>query len=572
MVTEVTTPRRSESRLTGNADRFVNLTPRAYNTVMKRPPLGILLALGLSSCTVGPNYQPPKANVQPKFGELASESTTQPSRPTTRPVQVTQWWATFHDPQLDALIERAVKKNPSLQQATSRILQARAERIIAGAGELPTVNVGGGYLHARGSSNVSFPLSAFGITSAPKGKQANASRVDAPAGVNAPQLGPVGGTLGGGVPASPLGGGGLPNATTDLYQAGFDASWEIDVFGGVRRSIEAANAGFQAAIEDRRDVYISLLAEVARNYIELRGLQRQIAIAQENLASQEQTLALTEDRFHAGVTTELDVARARAQVAGTAANIPGLDSQVHQTAHRIAVLLGEQPMALLQELISIKPVPNAPDEVPIGVPADLLRRRPDIRRAERQLASATAQVGVATAQLYPRFTILGTFGFDATKFKNLANWTSYYYSIGPGVTWPIFDAGRIRANIRVQNEAVNQYLNVYEQTVLNAMEEVEDALVGYSREQQRRQALAEAVAANHQSVDLATQQYKQGVVDFLTVLDAQGSLFAAEDALARSDTQIDSDLIALYKALGGGWEVDANQPPPDFKHPLPFFP
>jgi NodT family efflux transporter outer membrane factor (OMF) lipoprotein len=525
---------------------------------MKCTPLGILLGLGLSACTVGPNYRQPKAKLEPAFGEVATTSTTQPSHPTTRPVEVTEWWSTFHDPQLDSLIQRAVKTNPNLIQAESRIREARAERIIAGAGELPTVNVGGGYQYARGSSNVVFPLSAFGAGGKNQpGKQAP-SRLGGPSQVNAPQLGAVGGTQGGGVPLSPLGGGGLPGVTTDLYQAGFDASWEIDIFGGVRRSIEAANADYQAAIEDRRDVYISLLSEIAVNYVELRGLQRQIAIAQDNLKAQQQMLSLTSDRFRAGVTTQLDVARAQAEVSTTASGIPALDAQVHQTAHRIAVLLGEPPMTLLQELMQIKPVPNAPGEVPVGVPADLLRRRPDIRRAERQLAGATARVGVATAQLYPRFTILGTFGFDATKFARIADWPSRYYSIGPGVTWPIFDAGRIRANIRVQNEAVSQYLSDYEQTVLNAMSEVEDALVDYSREQQRRAALAEAVAADQQARDLAKQQYQQGVVDFLTVLEAERSLFGAQDALAQSDTRISSDLVALYKALGGGWELEAS--------------
>jgi multidrug efflux system outer membrane protein len=511
--------------------------------------------MGLSACTVGPNYRQPNTKIDKAFGEVATESSTQPSHPTTRPVEVTEWWATFHDPEMDSLIRRAVKTNPNLRQAQSRILEARAERIIAGAGELPTVNAGGGYLHARGSSEVAFPLSAFGFPSSTKRKQENA-RVGSPSQVGVPNFSGETGTLGGGVPTSPLGGGGLPNVTTDLYQAGFDASWEIDIFGGVRRSIEAANADYQAALEDSRDVYISLLSEVARNYIELRGYQREIAIAQENLGSQQQSLALTEDRFRGGVTTQLDVARARAEVATTAAGIPSLDAQVHQTAHRIAVLLGEPPMTLLQELIEIKPIPAAPSDVPIGVPADLLRRRPDIRRAERQLASATARVGVATAQLYPRFTLLGTFGFDATKFARVADWPARYYSLGPGVTWPIFDAGRIRANIRVQNEALNQYMSDYDQTVLNAMQEVEDTLVDYSREQQRHQALDEAVAADQQAVDLARQQYQQGVVDFLTVLEAERSLYGAQDARARSEIQISSDLVALYKALGGGWELD----------------
>jgi multidrug efflux system outer membrane protein len=562
--------RRRCSRLSGNTLAneplfgfeawFVNPGDRAYNKGMKCIPLGILTAIGLAGCTVGPNYhEPENRKLQgQQFGELSSASATQPSQPTTRPMQIDEWWATFHDPELDNLIARAVKSNLNLAQAGSRILEARAERVIAGAGELPTVNVGGGYLRARGSKNVSFPLAAFGGGTAKGSGKQQPSRVDNPSQVNAPLGAGDAGSPEGGVPTSVLGGGGLPNVTTDLYQAGFDASWEIDIFGGVRRSIEAANADYQAALEDRRDVLISLLSEVARNYIELRGHQRQIAIAQENLHSQQQSLALTEDRFHAGVTTQLDVARAQAEVATTAASLPLLDAQVHESAHRIAVLLGEQPMALLVELMEIKPIPAAPAEVPIGVPADLLRRRPDIRRAERQLSSATARVGVATAQLYPRFTLLGSFGFDASKFMKVADWPSYYYSIGPGVTWPIFDAGRIRANIHVQNEAVKQYLSIYEQTVLDAMEDVENALVDYSREQQRHQALAEAVAANRQAVDLATQQYRQGVVDFLTVLEAQRSLFGAEDSMAVSEVQISADLVALYKAVGGGWQMEAH--------------
>jgi NodT family efflux transporter outer membrane factor (OMF) lipoprotein len=534
---------------------FVKHMFGAYNMSMKSFPLGILTALGLVGCTVGPNYHAPKAAVESRFGEVASVSATQPSLPTTRPVQITEWWATFHDPQLDSLINRAVKTNPSLVQAESRIREARAQRVIAGAGEFPTVNVDSGYQHARGSSKVVFPLSAFTGGSATKGK-AQPSRVDSPS--QAPiTSGGAGSSTGAGVPLSPLGLGGLPGVTTDLYQAGFDASWEIDIFGGVRRSVEASSADFEAAVEDRRDVLISLLSEVARNYIDLRGYQRQIDIAQENLHSQQQSLALTEDRFRAGVTTQLDVARARAQVATTAAGIPSLDAQVHDTIHRLSVLLGEPPIGLMAELLTTQPIPLAPAEVPIGMPAELLRRRPDIRRAERQLAAATARVGVATAQLYPRFSITGSFGFDATKFARVASWPARYYAIGPSVTWPIFDAGRIRANIRVQNEAVNQSLSIYEQTVLVAMQDVEDALVDYSREQQRHQALAEAVAANHLAVDLATQQYQQGVVDFLTVLEAQRSLYGAQDSLARSENQISADLVALYKALGGGWEIIA---------------
>lgn len=520
---------------------------------MKRILLGIVTASTLLGCTVGPNYRPPPTDAGKYFAELAGVSTTQPSLPTTRPIEITQWWTLFRDPELDGLIRRAVQSNPSLVQAESRIRQARAERAVAGAAEWPTVNVDGGYQRSRGSRNITFPPSAFGIPAGKStGKQAP-TRLDQP---STPTAGASGGGTSGstGVPLSPLGGGGLPGVALDLFQAGFDASWEVDVFGGVRRNVEAATADYQAALEDRRDVLITLVAEVARNYVELRGFQREILIAQQNLRAQQQTLALTQDRFHAGVATQLDVARAQSQVATTAAGIPSLDEEAHDSIHRIGVLLGEHPGALLEELGVRTPIPPAPPEVPIGVPAEVLRRRPDVRRAERQIAAATARVGVATAELYPRFTLLGTFGFDATKFTHIADWSSRYYSIGPGVSWPIFDAGRIRANIRVQNEAEAQALSAYVQTVLIALRDVEDALVAYSREQMRRAALLEAVQANHQAVDLATEQYRQGVVDFLTVLEAQRALYGSEDSLVQSDSRCSSNLVALYKALGGGWE------------------
>jgi NodT family efflux transporter outer membrane factor (OMF) lipoprotein len=511
---------------------------------MKRTALGVLAALGLAGCSVGPNYSPPTFKTPPAFSEVPPAATTQPSRTNSQPIEITEWWATFHDPELASLIRRAIKSNLDLKQAESRIRSARWSRVISTSGQYPNVNLGGGYLGARGSKNVTFPLSAFG---APSGKEKKAAG-DASAG------GSGGATSG--APLSPLGGGGLPGVETNIYQAGFDASWEVDIFGGVRRSVEAAEADYQASVEARRDVYVSLLAEIARNYVELRGFQSEIRIAQENLKSQQDSLALTQERFRAGVTTQLDVSRAQAQVASTAAGIPSLDAQLHQTIHRLSVLLAEQPSALRDELLKPGPIPALPDVVPVGVPTDLLRRRPDIRRAERQLASATARVGVATADLYPKLTLIGSFGFDASKFSHIADYTSRYWSIGPGISWPVFNAGRIRANVQVYNETQQQALTTYEQTVLQAMQDVEDALVAYSREQMRRQALNDSVNANRQSVDLATQQYRQGVVDFLTVLEAQRALYAAQDALAQSDAQIAANLVALYKAIGGGWEVE----------------
>jgi NodT family efflux transporter outer membrane factor (OMF) lipoprotein len=327
---------------------------------------------------------------------------------------------------------------------------------------------------------------------------------------------------------------------------------------------EAAKADVQAAIEDQRDVLVSLLAEVARNYIDLRGYQRQYAIAQENLAAQQDTLQLTTSKFNAGFVTQLDVARQATQVATTAAALPGLEAQIHSSMHALGVLLGKDPDALAVELSAAAPIPPVPPEVPVGLPSELLRRRPDIRRAERRMAAATARVGEATADLYPKFSITGALGLDSTKPKHILDWSSKYWALSPGISWPIFDAGRVRANINVTNEVQKQALDDYQQTVLTALKDVEDSLSSYQTEQVRRAALADAVTAAQQAVELAKQQYNQGVVDFLTVLDAQRAEFATEDSLAQSDQAISTDLVSLYKALGGGWEITAaaTQPPP----------
>ncbi len=363
--------------------------------LMERVPAVAVSAamVAMSGCTVGPDYSRPGMKAPGAYGEPgALASTTVPastrpagpmSRITTRPVQVTQWWSTFGDPQLDSLIDRAMRANLDLRQAESRIRAARAQRTISGASDYPTLNSGGGYNTERGSKNITIPLGAFGGgggsggTSAKAGGRARTPEQDR----SGP---PVSAAL-----QSPFGGGGFPGAETSLYQAGFDAAWELDVFGGIRRDIEAAGADYEASVEDRRDAMVTLLAEVARDYITLRGLQRQSSIAEENLRSQQESLGLTRERFEKGFTTELDVARAQAEVAATAASLPALQIATRQAMHRIAVMLASPPQALIEELSRPSPIPVVPPEVPVGLPSDLLRRRPDIRRAERQLAAAT---------------------------------------------------------------------------------------------------------------------------------------------------------------------------------------
>lgn len=536
-------------------------------TKMNGRTVGAMLAVMVAGCEVGPNYKPPEMKVRATFAEanVKGASTTRASVPTTQPGSppVTLWWTTFHDPELNVLIGRAVRGNLTLRQAVSRVRQARYQRAIAGAGLFPNVNADGGYQRARGSSNVVIPLGAFGggPSSGGAGTSSGAAQRTGKNGMTAqPQqeIAGGGGTVAGGPPGgpqSPLGLGGFPGVNTDLYQIGFDATWEIDVFGGQRRGIEAANAEFDAAREDARDALVSLLAETARTYIELRGDQRQYEIARQNLAAQQDTLNLTRSKYQAGFVTQLDVARQATQVATTAAALPALEGRVRIAIHTLGVLVGEDPDALSAELIKPGVIPPVPPEIPVGLPSELLRRRPDVRRAERQLAAATARVGQATADLFPKFSITGAMGLDSTQPKHLFDWGSRYWALSPGFSWPIFDAGRIRANIDAQDEIRQQAYANYQQTVLNALKDVEDSLSSYRTEQLRNQSLSDAVKAARQAVDLARQQYDQGVTDFLTVLDAERAEYAAEDSLAQSDQTISTDLVALYKALGGGWEI-----------------
>ncbi|MDB5353623.1 MAG: transcriptional regulator, Fis family [Phycisphaerales bacterium] len=507
-------------------------------------------------CAVGPNYEQPGTQMPAEFS--APQPTTQPSATqpsTTQPsANIGRWWETFNDPVLDSLIDRAVKSNLDLRVAQSRVRESRFSTDIQRAGLFPVANADASYTRERLSKTGFF----LGGTQPPVDVSPGATGVPNTGGpatvTRSAGKAAAGGTSAGAANSSVLSQ--LSKTEFDVFQGGFDASWEIDVFGGVRRSIEAARADEQAAVEARRDTMVSLLAEVARNYIQLRGVQRELDIAADNIRSQQDTVDLTKSRFNAGLATDLDVARAEAQVATTRATVPGLQTTAQQSIHRLGVLLGQQPTALMEELSKASPIPPPPPTVPVGLPSQLLRRRPDVRRAERQLAAATARVGVATADLFPRFSLTGSLGLAAGQFKQLGRLDSVFYTIGPSVSWPIFDAGKIVANIHVQNEREGQYLAQYQATVLVSLEDVENALVGYSQEQARREQLQLAVDANRRAVDLANQLYTKGLTDFLNVLDAQRNLYASQDALVQSEQSVSSDIVALYKALGGGWEAE----------------
>lgn len=545
-------------------------------TILQCAAVALALAVA-GGCAVGPNYETPRIATAKKFGEIrASSGSTNavPSVIVDSQSPVIAWWHTFRDPDLDRLVEAAVRENLDLQIASERIVQARAQRRVVASGLFPEIETDGGYNRARGSKNVVLPLgpggsgggagSAAGAASPsgqPAPKVASAAKADPP---GDPPAATGAGTLGGGGlganPSanilSPFGKGGLPGVTTDLYQLGFDSTWELDVFGGVRRNLEAARADLEAAVESRRDILVTLLAEVARNYLDLRGTQQRLAVANENLAAQKEILELTQSMRNSGLVSELDVARAAGQVATTAAGLPPLHSQTRQAIHALSTLLALDPTRLSAELEEPKPLPTMPPAVPVGLPSELLLRRPDIRRAERQLHAATARVGAAKADLFPKFALTGSAGLDSSSIGHLFDWQSHYFLISPTVDWPVFDAGRIRANVRLREAARRESLLQYRTTVLAAFREVDDELVAYTTEQTRRAALKEAVNQDRRALEIAQDQYRHGLADFLTVLDAQRAVLAAQDSLTQSDQTVATDLVALYKALGGGWQAN----------------
>jgi NodT family efflux transporter outer membrane factor (OMF) lipoprotein len=462
-----------------------------------------LLLLTAGCMTVGPDYHAPQTRMPTNWTDNGTAAFAPPSLTNPQLMAITNWWATFKDEKLATLVARAIATNLDLRMAESRVRQARAQRGVAVAGFWPSLNANGSYTRQGGGNN--------------------------------------------------------QNALDgDFYQAGLDATWELDIFGGTRRNVEAANADVAASIEDRRAVLVTLISEVALNYISLRGYQQQIVIAKENLVAQEHSAEYARKRFSGGFNSKLDVVNAEAQMATTRAQIPVLETAARQTVYALSLLLALEPSALVTELANDAPIPLTPPEVPVGLPSDLLRRRPDIRQAEAQLHGATARIGVAVADLFPQFALTGALGIEGQPPSSLVNWNNRFYSLGPSVNWNVFDFGRIRSNIKVQNELEEQALLGYQKTVLTALNDVESALVAYVREQQHRQALAEAVADNTQAVQLATQLYTEGQTDFLNVLVAQRSLYTAQDALVQSERTVATDLVASYKAWGGGWE---NEPP-----------
>ncbi|MBS0641936.1 MAG: efflux transporter outer membrane subunit, partial [Proteobacteria bacterium] len=342
----------------------------------------------------------------------------------------------------------------------------------------------------------------------------------------------------------------------DIFQGGFDASWELDLWGRIRRAVESSTASSTAAEEAQRAALLSTLAEVARDYIALRGTQAQLQIARDNVKIAQQSLSLTQQRAAGGVTTDLDVANASAQLRATLADIPVLEQQEAELINALSFLLGQAPNALRADLETANPVPPVPRRVPIGIPSELARRRPDIREAEAKLHAATADIGVAQAAFYPAVTLNGSVGLQALQFAKVFDLDSRLYSLGPGVSVPLFEGGRLRATLQLRESQQQEAALIYQRTVLQAWREVDDALTAYQAQQARRDQLIQSVADNKRALALAQDRYATGIASFLDVLTAQRSLLLTQLELQRSTTIVSTNLVALYKALGGGWEKD----------------
>ncbi len=467
--------------------------------------LAVLLSLTLAGCAAGPKYTPVKPEAPNKWHtELQGGLTArQPDSKT-----LARWWTTLRDPVLSSLEERAVKGNLDLKKALERIREARALRGIEKAKLFPNLNASGSAQEIR--------TSAYSTEETMEG--------------------------------------GRRGEESKLYKVGFDSSWELDIFGGIRRSIQAAQAELEATREELHDVLVSLLAEVSLNYVEVRTYQERLSAARTNMKAQQHIYELNLSRYHAGLIDELAVQQSRYVLESTRAQIPALETGLERAENRLAVLLGEKPGSLHQELAPNRTIPVPPVTVAVGIPADTLRHRPDVRRAERELAAATARIGVAKSELYPKFNLSGTIGLESVSTGHLWEWVSRTSSFGLNVLWKIFHAGALRQNIKVQTARQKQAFIQYESTVLKAMEEVENALVAYAKEQQRLESLKSAVKAAKLAYEIAWDRYKAGLVDFTDVLDAERSLQSYQDKLAQSEGAVTSNFVRLYKTLGGGWK------------------
>jgi NodT family efflux transporter outer membrane factor (OMF) lipoprotein len=456
----------------------------------------------MSGCMAGPNYKPPTTETPAGWSGVTNVTAATGARLAQTPADLAQWWTRFNDPKLTELVNVALRTNLDVRLAETLLREARAARGIDVGGLWPSLTLSGSATHS--------------------------------------------GVIGGPHPA------GSPNT----LGAGAGALWNLDVFGGTRRRIEADNAAIEAAFENVYGAQVALVSEVAIDYLQVRGAQDQIAIAQNNLKSQQHTAEVTRLKGKAGFDSALDQANADAQVATTASTIPVLETSIQQNIFALSILLDRPPADLLGDLSKPGSVltTNVPPEIPVGLPSDLLRRRPDIQAAEANLHQAAAQIGVAESAFFPQFSLTGTANYQNSVLRDLFAGPSGFYSAGAAIVWPVFSAGSTVSNVRLQKAAKDAAYISYQKTVLNALADVESSLVAFAKEWDHRKALSDSVVYNQRAYDLSQQLYQAGTEEFLNVLDAERSLFGSQTALAQSNQAILVDLVNIYRALGGGWQ------------------
>src|ERR1700681_233742 len=468
---------------------------------------GPMLGIGLTGCTVGPDYQSPEIREAPR--RSASDGGSVPSRTVEGAIDIV-WWKSFRDVRLSSLVERLVAQNLDLETAAERVIQSMAQRRVAGSQRLPHIEGQSSSTYNRQSPNGTLSL----LTPAP---------------------------------GAPL--------DYALFHDGLTSSGQLDLFGRVRRAVEAADAATLAAVENRHGVALAAVAELAQNYMQLRGTQNRLGISKRNLRLADENVELVNTRFGGGVATTLDLAQARAQRATIAATLPPLRIQEAELINAIGLLLGDAPRALETELRRSRILPRVPRKVPVGLPGTLVRRRPDVREAEARLHEATAQTGVAVANFYPDLTLNGAASVESLHLTNLFSPTSAAFSVGPSISIPIFEGGQLRGALTLRDSQQREAAIFFQKTVLQAWKEVDDALTAYREVQRRRADVARSVTENQAALQAAKQRYSEGAIDFLNVIATQAQLLQSENDLADSDTQIAIDLVNLYRALGGGWEV-----------------
>ncbi len=516
--------------------------------------MSVAAACALAACTVGPNYTAP---TPPTPKAWIDPSASHADRVTPHADPDPKWWSGFNDPVLDRLIAMAISGNLDLQQAVLRVVEARQSIASARAAGLPSLNGTASINHEQ--------LGLAGILKS----QGAYSGLNALADKSNPLNGVIAGHTGIGTDISEGGSAFLNKATQPitLFQYGLDASWELDLFGRVRRSVEQAKAQTASQIEATNDALIMLESEVAEAYMQLRGAQALTASQLANVRTAQDALNLTQTRQQQGLATGLDVEQARTQLAETQRQLPGYENQQRQAMNQLSVLVGQPPGTLDAMLSPTAPLPVVPAIVAIGVPSTLARRRPDIREAEAQLHAATANVGIAVAGFYPDVTLTGSLGLRAIDASYLADWASHFYTLGPSLSLPIFQGGRLTASLRLARAQQVASALHYRGTVLNALREVEDGLVAYRTDRAARDRLLEEVKSAEITLSLARARYTNGVTDFIQVLDSERTLITSRQQLVQTDVTLTNDVVALYRALGGGWQNELTTPSADTTPP-----